>query len=116
MIVLMKFVCVEKLSNLRNIFSSNVPYFLKKGKSSRIKFMILTAHLLTKMKTLCYIFLFGKENMNVSKNAHILNATIEYILSEKGSTCLCLNKSKPLQFITTTVINDSIVIELNIPF
>ena len=68
------------------------------------------------MKTLCYIFLFGKENMNVSKNAHILNATIEYILSEKGSTCLCLNKSKPLQFITTTVINDFIVIELNIPF
>ena len=27
-------------------------------------------------KCLCYILLFGKENMNDSKNTHILNATI----------------------------------------
>ena len=31
--------------------------------------------------SLCYTLLFGKENMNASENAHILNATIEYILS-----------------------------------
>ena len=31
--------------------------------------------------SLYYALLFGKENMNDSKNAHILNATIEYILS-----------------------------------
>ena len=31
--------------------------------------------------SLCYTLLFGKENMNDSDNAHILNATIEYILS-----------------------------------
>ena len=30
-VVLMKFVSVEKISNLRTISSSNVPYFLKKG-------------------------------------------------------------------------------------
>ena len=31
---LMKFVFVGKISNLQTILSSNVPYFLKKGKSS----------------------------------------------------------------------------------
>ena len=31
--------------------------------------------------SLCYTLPFGKENMNDSKNAHILKATIEYILS-----------------------------------
>ena len=30
----MKLVRVEKISNLRTISSSNIPYFLKKGKSS----------------------------------------------------------------------------------
>ena len=30
---------------------------------------------------LCYTLLSGKVNTNDSKNAHILNATIEYILS-----------------------------------
>ena len=35
---------------------------------------------------------------------------------QQGLTFLYLNKSKPLQFITTTVMNDSTVIELNIPF
>ena len=33
--------------------------------------------------TLCYTLLFGKENMNDSENAHILNATIEYILASE---------------------------------
>ena len=28
--------------------------------------------------SLCYTRLFGKENMNDSENAHILNAKIEY--------------------------------------
>ena len=31
--------------------------------------------------SLFYTLLFGKENMNDSENPHILNATIEYILS-----------------------------------
>ena len=30
--------------------------------------------------SLCSALLFGKENMNASKSAHILNTTIEYIL------------------------------------
>ena len=29
----------------------------------------------------CYTLLFGKENMNDSKSFHIINATIEYVLS-----------------------------------
>ena len=32
-------------------------------------------------KSLCYTLLFGKENMNDSKNTHILKGTIEYISS-----------------------------------
>ena len=31
--------------------------------------------------SLCYTLPIGKENINDSDNAHILNATIEYILS-----------------------------------
>ena len=31
--------------------------------------------------SLCYTLLFGKENMNDSEKTHILQATIEYILS-----------------------------------
>ena len=31
--------------------------------------------------SLCYTFLFGKENMNDSENTHILKPTIEYIFS-----------------------------------
>ena len=30
---------------------------------------------------LCYTLLFGKENINESKNTHVVNATIEYILA-----------------------------------
>ena len=44
--------------NLRTISSSNIPSFLKKGKSSWIKLVILTAHLLTKMKTFSVIHFF----------------------------------------------------------
>ena len=54
--------------------------------------------------------------MNDSNNAHILNATIEYILSTEKFNVLLLNKSKPLQLITTTIINDSILFELTSPF
>ena len=63
--------------------------------------------------SLCYALLFGKEKMNDNENVHILNVT-EYILHLKGSTYL--NKSKRLQLITTTIMNDSILFELNIPF
>ena len=85
-----------KWSNTLKIFAGSLPtnclgvfdHFvelafkgLKKGKYSWIKFVILTANLLTKMKTLCYTLLFGKENMNDSHNNHILNVTIEYIFS-----------------------------------
>ena len=31
--------------------------------------------------SLCYTLLFGKQNMNDSKNAQTLNVTLEYILS-----------------------------------
>ena len=31
--------------------------------------------------SLCYTLLFGKDKMNGSEDAHILNATIEYILA-----------------------------------
>ena len=31
--------------------------------------------------SLCYTLLFGKQNMNDSKNAQTLNATLEHILS-----------------------------------
>ena len=72
----MKFVCVEKISNLRTISSSNVPYFLKKA-SRDIDSSLIDQN----ENSLCYTLLFGKENMNDSDNAHILNATIEYILS-----------------------------------
>ena len=51
----MKFVFVENISNLQTISSYNVPYFLKKGQSSGIKFVILTTQLFTKMKTLSVI-------------------------------------------------------------
>ena len=33
--------------------------------------------------SLCYTLIFGKENMNDSDNVHILNSTIEYILSSE---------------------------------
>ena len=41
-----------------NLSSFNVPYLLMKSKYSWIKFVILTAHLLTKMKTLSVIHFF----------------------------------------------------------
>ena len=62
---------------------------------------------------LCYTLLFGKQNMNDHENAHVLNATIEYILVTER---LYLNKSKPLQLITTIIINDSILFELSTTF
>ena len=38
-------------------------------------------------KSLCYTLPFGKENMNDSENAHILNAKIERILSTGRFKC-----------------------------
>ena len=49
--------------------------------------------------------------MNDSEKANILSATIEY--QQKGSKFLSLNKSKPVQLITTTVMNESIYFDLN---
>ena len=57
-IIFMKFLCVEKISNLQTISSSNVPDFLEKSKFSWIKSVIWTAHLLTKMKTLSVTLFF----------------------------------------------------------
>ena len=73
MVVLMKFVCMENISNLQDISSSDVAYFSKKDKSLWIKFVILTAYLPTKIETL--------SDTSDSKNAHILRATIKSILS-----------------------------------
>ena len=77
-IVLMKFVIVEKILDLCTISSSSVPYFIKKDKSSWITFVILTAD---QNENSLYYILFGKGNMNNSINVNILNATVEYILS-----------------------------------
>ena len=65
---------------------------------------------------LFYTLPFGKENINNSENSHILNATLEYILSAEKFNVPFLNKSIPLQLITTIIMNDSILFELNIPF
>ena len=54
--------------------------------------------------------------MNDSENSHILNATLEQILSIERFNVSLLNKSKPLQLITSTVMNNSIAFEPNIPF
>ena len=65
----------------------------------------------TKMKTLCdkpsnilalIYTTFGEQNMNDSENSHILNATFEQIEQT------LLNMSKPLQLITSTVMNNPI--------
>ena len=73
----MKLVLVENISNLGNLRI----LFLKKYKSSLIKFVILIAQLpkqnLQNENFLCYTLRFGKKNMNDPKNAHILYATIE---------------------------------------
>ena len=67
--------------------------------------------------SLCHTLLLGKENMNDSDDAHILNATIEYILSiERFNVQSLVNLSLSLQLITTTIINDSILFELTSPF
>ena len=55
----------------------------RKDNSSRIKFVILTAHFLTKTKTLSVILFFSVKWIWIAvnnMNAHILNATIEYAL------------------------------------
>ena len=85
----MKFVGVENKWNLRTNSSSSDPYFLQQDNSLSIKLVILVAHLLAKLKNLfCDILLFGKENMNDSKNVHIFNVTAEYVLSaERFNFC-----------------------------
>ena len=73
-----KKIFVEKISNLRTISFPNVPYILKKGKPSWIKFLIFTIHLrsLNDQNSFYYTFLFGEDNMNDSENVHIFVATI----------------------------------------
>ena len=46
--------------------------------------------------------------MNDSENSHILNATFEQVLSIERFNVALLNKSKPLQLITSIVLNNPI--------
>ena len=73
-------VCMEKILNLETISSSNVPYFLKQLLMNKIR-DIDGSIIDQNENSFCHTLLSGKENMNGSKNTHILNATIEYILS-----------------------------------
>ena len=110
----MKFVCVEKTLNLGIVSSPNVPYLSKKDRFSWIKFVILTAHLLTKGKTLSVtLFSLLKRTWMTVKTLIFLIKNI--FPQQKGSKFFYFNKFKPLQLITAAVMNDSIVIELNIP-
>ena len=69
--------CLDQIYVCGKLFisSSNIPYFLKKGKSSWIKFVILTVHLLIKMKTLSviHIFLVKRTWTHYSYNSKWLN-------------------------------------------
>ena len=54
-------------------------------KSLWVKFVMLTVHLLTKLKTFCYTLLFGKDYMNSNKRFYILNTIRKYILLTERS-------------------------------
>ena len=66
--------------------------------------------------SLFYTLLFGKENINDSETLIFLMQQKSTSYQRKSSTFLYLNMSKPLQLISTTIMNDSIVFELNTPF
>ena len=66
--------------------------------------------------SLFYTLLFGKENINDSETLIFLMQQKSTSYQRKSSTFLYLNMSKPLQLISTTIMNDSMVFELNTPF
>ena len=77
-IVLIKFVCVEKISNLWITSSSNVPYFLQYRQVLMKKICDIDSSVIDQNEnSLCYMLLFGKENLNDSENSHSFNATTE---------------------------------------
>lgn len=112
MVILMKFLYVEKISNLQTLSSSNVPNFIKKNKSSWIKYAMSTAR---PEQKLCYILYFGKKTSMTVKRLFLMRQQ-KTSYQQKGSKFLYLNKFKPLQLTTTIVMIDSIINELNIPF
>ena len=75
--------CLDQIYVCGKLFisSSNVPYFLKKGKSSWIKFVILTVHLLIKMKTLSviHIFLVKRTWMTVIRPIFVMQRSVIWI-------------------------------------
>ena len=86
-------------------------------KSSWRKFVILIAQLLTKMKTLSVIcFFLVKRTWMTVKTLTVLMQQQNNHITGKIQLFFNLNKSKPLELITTTVMNDSTVFELNIFF
>ena len=66
----------------RNHFLLQCSLFLNKRQFFIKKFRDIDISLIDQNEnSLCYMLLFGKENMNDSENTHILKAKIEYILS-----------------------------------
>ena len=101
-------------SEYTNLFLLQCFLFLKERQVLMNKIRDIESSVIDKNEnSLCYA-LFGKESMNIGENIHILNATIEYLLSTEIN--VPLKKSKPLQLITTTTMNDSIFLSSTSPF
>ena len=84
---------------------------------NRIRDNVISLSYWPKSKLCLLHFFLAKMTLKTSifySNVHMQQQDTSYQL--KGSTFLYLNKPKPLQFITTTIINDSTLFELNIPF
>ena len=65
-----------------NHFLLQCSLFLKEKQDLMNKIRNINSSLIDQNEnSLCYTLLFAKENMNNSKNAHILNVTKEHILS-----------------------------------
>ena len=65
-----------------NHFPLQCSLFLKERQALMNKIRDIDSSLINQNEnSLCYTFPFGKDDMNDSENAHILNATKEYILS-----------------------------------
>ena len=91
--------CGEDIEST-NHFLLQSSLFLKESEVHVNTFCDIDSRLIEQNKnSLCYD----------SENAHILNATIEYILSTERFNVFYLNKSKLLQLILTTVMTDLIV-------
>ena len=73
--------CGEDIEST-NHFLLQYSLFLKKRQALLNKICDIDSSLIDRNENfLSYTLLFGKENMNDSDNAHIINATIQYILS-----------------------------------